>query len=404
MNKLKTVKISNLTVDDRVKNLHKGYELFSEKQGTVTFELNDEIGVNRIAVRDLDGKVHWFNAHGGEWIKKDNAWDEQGNETRLWPNKVYKTWQFFYAPAKNEVVYYENYNSIHVHIAGKWFRFTSTSSVELIEELGEPCYIAERKIHGCTNGYISTILEELKNEKGLVLNQDTLEWSEVKEEEYTLSDGSKAKEGDCIVVIDDFTKDTSVECPTTLWTGAILKEKCGSRHSYVCKDGVGYEYALPVKGNKWRIGGNSKLEDTEPKQEIILSDGSKCMEGQSLLVCNYNEVWVKRNCDYIYSEYKENGYMAEGYLYINAIPFNGNEDLEGKYFQPWHIGKKWPSGLRTGQPVLMRDDNTSDWEYAIYSHVDSFSDNITTGSNCCVCIPYNGNEMLVGTNEEPKKE
>lgn len=75
-----------------------------------------------------------------------------------------------------------------------------------------------------------------------------------------------------------------------------------------------------------------------------------------------------------------------------------------------HKGKEWEVsyGLRvkTGDPVLMRDDVTSTWRYSVFSHKHS-SEGVpypyySAGILAAFCIPYIGNEHLVGTTDDYK--
>ena len=79
-----------------------------------------------------------------------------------------------------------------------------------------------------------------------------------------------------------------------------------------------------------------------------------------------------------------------------------------------HKDKEWGVSyglkVKTGDPVLVRDDEDENWRYALFSDVLS-GDNVgfqyrTCGLTYRRCIPYVGNERLVGTAEDykaPKK-
>lgn len=69
-------------------------------------------------------------------------------------------------------------------------------------------------------------------------------------------------------------------------------------------------------------------------------------------------------------------------------------------------------GFFTGQPVLVRDNitplyNTAQkWEYSIYAYYDFDENQYITinGYEWDQCIPYEGNEKLLGTYENPSEE
>ena len=62
--------------------------------------------------------------------------------------------------------------------------------------------------------------------------------------------------------------------------------------------------------------------------------------------------------------------------------------------------------VKTGDPVLMRDDVTSTWWYSIFSHKHSREGvpfpYCSAGTISMFCIPYKGNEHLVGTTDDYK--
>ena len=62
--------------------------------------------------------------------------------------------------------------------------------------------------------------------------------------------------------------------------------------------------------------------------------------------------------------------------------------------------------VKTGDPVLMRDDVTSTWRYSVFSHKHRREDvpypYYGAGIIAAFCIPYIGNECLVGTTEDYK--
>lgn len=75
-----------------------------------------------------------------------------------------------------------------------------------------------------------------------------------------------------------------------------------------------------------------------------------------------------------------------------------------------HKDKEWEVSyglkVKTGDPVLMRDDVTSTWRYSVFSHKHR-GGNVpylyySAGIIAAFCIPYVGNERLVGTTDDYK--
>lgn len=61
--------------------------------------------------------------------------------------------------------------------------------------------------------------------------------------------------------------------------------------------------------------------------------------------------------------------------------------------------------VRTGDPVLVRDGEDEEWRYSLFSHVRRTEPRcryFTSGMRWVYCIPYVGNEHLVGTGDEWK--
>lgn len=62
--------------------------------------------------------------------------------------------------------------------------------------------------------------------------------------------------------------------------------------------------------------------------------------------------------------------------------------------------------VKTGDPVLMRDDVASTWRYSVFSHRHRREDipypYYSAGTISKFCIPYKGNEHLVGTTDDYK--
>ena len=75
-----------------------------------------------------------------------------------------------------------------------------------------------------------------------------------------------------------------------------------------------------------------------------------------------------------------------------------------------HKDKEWTVSyglkVKTGDPVLMRDNELRQWSYSVFSHKRSGEDVLypycSAGIIAAFCIPYVGNEHLVGTTDDYK--
>ena len=53
--------------------------------------------------------------------------------------------------------------------------------------------------------------------------------------------------------------------------------------------------------------------------------------------------------------------------------------------------------------VLVRDDEESTWMCDLYSNYDDVTEqHVCVGNSFCICIPYDGNEALLGTTDSPQ--
>lgn len=101
-------------------------------------------------------------------------------------------------------------------------------------------------------------------------------------------------------------------------------------------------------------------------------------------------------CRYATKEEKERLYKAlekEGYKYN---PITKNVEKMQKKFDM--------SILKPFDKVLVRDKSEDEWSADLYSHFNNgtfLNDYVTTGGQWDMCIPYEGNEHLLGTTNEP---
>lgn len=102
--------------------------------------------------------------------------------------------------------------------------------------------------------------------------------------------------------------------------------------------------------------------------------------------------------------------------YLNIMCYN--HEADDWFFFPYfvlekvmeHKDKEWTVSyglkVKTGDPVLMRDDVASTWRYSLFSHKHSREDApypyYSAGIIAAICIPYVGNEHLVGTTDAYK--
>ena len=97
------------------------------------------------------------------------------------------------------------------------------------------------------------------------------------------------------------------------------------------------------------------------------------------------------------------------HIFRSYIP--ASEDMKEKLFAAMdEAGYKWDGETLKKKPqfkpfekVLVRDSELDEWRCTFYSHFNSkgIYHHITVGSVYAMCIPFEGNEHLVGTTQNP---
>ena len=108
---------------------------------------------------------------------------------------------------------------------------------------------------------------------------------------------------------------------------------------------------------------------------------------------------------------KYSTFRTGGQMLLNYIP--ASKDMKKKFFDAmdkagytWDgetLRKKQKSQFKPFDKVLVRDSELEKWECTFYSHFDSKGryNHITVSGMYIMCIPFEGNEHLVGTTKNP---
>ena len=65
--------------------------------------------------------------------------------------------------------------------------------------------------------------------------------------------------------------------------------------------------------------------------------------------------------------------------------------------------QKQKTGLYPFDKVLVRNDDNDEWACEIFSHIDEHDFYCCVGMRWLQCIPYEGNEHLLGTTKKPEE-
>lgn len=94
--------------------------------------------------------------------------------------------------------------------------------------------------------------------------------------------------------------------------------------------------------------------------------------------------------------------QKDGYWF--RFPYFVLEKIMERKDKEWTVS--YGLKVKTGDPVLMRDNELRPWTYSVFSHKHSRGDvhypYYSVGIPAAFCIPYVGNERLVGTTEDYK--
>lgn len=78
-----------------------------------------------------------------------------------------------------------------------------------------------------------------------------------------------------------------------------------------------------------------------------------------------------------------------------------DSEQQARAHKEWKVS--YDLKVRTGDSVLVRDGDGEVWRYSLFSHVDRVKCRckyVTTSTSWAYCVPYAGNEHLVGTSDE----
>lgn len=138
----------------------------------------------------------------------------------------------------------------------------------------------------------------------------------------------------------------------------------------------------------------------------------KCPKGTKLYSPVFGEVELAKV--FYYGEYSitcitKNGvyclFTSDGMLFCNysdseCMLFPSKEQRDWSKFGVTDQESKHQ--FKPFDKVLVRDIDENEWECSLFSHIDEEGYYVCVGSWWMQCIPYEGNEHLLGTKTNPK--
>lgn len=110
----------------------------------------------------------------------------------------------------------------------------------------------------------------------------------------------------------------------------------------------------------------------------------------------------------IYNTFTSDGRFFSDYPHAECVLFPSKDQRDwSKFVVPDTVPDKESDQshkFKSFDKVLVRDDDDEEWMCNLFSCLDEYGDYVCVGSLCPwkQCIPYEGNEHLVGTSNKPE--
>ena len=162
-----------------------------------------------------------------------------------------------------------------------------------------------------------------------------------------------------------------------------------------------------------RLGGKLNRETLEIEKQPEFNDGDIVVYGKSVAICRKiykNTLYFYASLDEIFGlMFNQSVVSADGYRLATDSEKQHLFDVLKKEGKVWDAEKKQfvdlkpKFELKPFDKVLVRDTDDQEWKIELFSHYDETWKYICLGSYFKQCIPYEGNEHLLGTTNNPEK-
>lgn len=163
-----------------------------------------------------------------------------------------------------------------------------------------------------------------------------------------------------------------------------------------------------------------KIEKTQPEfkdGDIVVTDAIRSMCYSKCIFILKGDLHIDENCVNSYVFYNiSNNYVGfdvlDRQIKDRSIRLATDEEkiklfdaltIKGKY---WNAEKKVVEDIKTEyqfkpfEKVLVRDNRSEAWRAAFFSYINEYKRYVTTSMAWKYCIPYEGNESLLGTTKD----
>lgn len=162
-----------------------------------------------------------------------------------------------------------------------------------------------------------------------------------------------------------------------------------------------------------RLGGKLNLETLEIEKQLEFKDGDIVVYGKSVAICR--KIYKHTLCFYV-SLNEMFGLLFDDEVESSEEYRFATEEEKKQFFSALEKeGKRWDSDkkaivdlkpkveLKPFDNVLVRHQKTEEWRANIFSHTDKtdeYLDYVCVNGRWEFCIPYIGNESLLGTTKD----
>ena len=227
------------------------------------------------------------------------------------------------------------------------------------------------------------------------------------------------EDGSVYIIFEEFEDDAY-----TMFSGKYYYSKDGKKaYSYFreCDDVITEEFTLEtedaaktyIKTIEERLGGKLNLETLEIEKQLEFKDGDIVMYGKSAAICRkiYKHTlsfYVSLN-EMVGLLFADEVESSEEYRFATEEEKQQLFDALEKEGKAWDAEKKQIVDLKPKvelkpfDNVLVRHQKTEEWRANIFSHTDKtdeYLDYVCVNGRWEFCIPYEGNESLLGTTKD----
>lgn len=219
------------------------------------------------------------------------------------------------------------------------------------------------------------------------------------------------------VIFDGFTSDTYEMIRCKYWLKVdngnekfVIETNEFTKNFFKISEELSQCYIYEIEN---RLGGKLNLETLEIEKQLEFKDGDIVVYGKSVAICRR----IYKNTLSFYVSLNE----MVGLLFADEVEsseeyrFATDEDKQKLFDALAKEGKRWDSEkkqivdlkpkveLKPFDNVLVRHQKTEEWRANIFSHTDKtdeYLDYVCVNGRWEFCIPYEGNESLLGTTKD----